>query len=818
MLNRFKSLKNNSGGYILVYVILLMGFITIMFAGTAMALNSRNAVSNKTLSKQQLQVTAQSALKTIVDEFESNAELKSRLKEYAEGNQKANFELTNDTGVNDDIEVQISKESEGKARITVTASNDNNSISTAFAIIDYTVPPKGESAGIIDNLIVAYMPAGMENGGSKTMADGGSDTLLKNSFEGTVIVNNKNGLFRTKGSSYENLIVRGDIESLDFNIKGFKDEDGNPKGALASLDGKVTFANQGQVVGDSFNYIYGGNGIKINRTDNFVWDAANMGFYSGDGGEVYFDSVTGKIGGVYSGGKVTIKAKDNHPLEIHGDVVTTKDIEIGEESPSNQRKATNKIFGKIIGGEDITLRGCLEVDGNISAVANITDNGNVFIKANNILAGRSVDLNGIYELNTNNVLSGANFRKGDNDSKWSDYTKGNSGGKYAKLELSTLENKRTAIANSIVATKEIKDRKVASEAVGKIVDIESTNFDNVFMSLNNTWREDIYRVERGADSKGVINLAVALNSSDLAKGTYSDKFVKERDGNLYFKTNDGYNVSHFDEFTYRKGSYVINNEIKNVYDKVNKAFREAIPLNSNGKDVVPEVIIPTTLCSSYARVEYDGSALYVKGSGYMRVEGNGHNTSKITAVDNNTSEVVTIELNKGADVCFDTISGNHYDVLLGTKPIEELNAGKIESEDITFAWNIAVNQPEENMGYVRFFVPDNAKLTLMSGVVKNTGSNCIPEVYFMTNSNKSITVGHGNGGYYLTGFVIAPHSYINFNRADRDRFNKAFEGLMLCGNVCMPYGDTSARFVYYKPLTYENALTTDVFADVEEEA
>jgi hypothetical protein len=113
------------------------------------------------------------------------------------------------------------------------------------------------------------------------------------------------------------------------------------------------------------------------------------------------------------------------------------------------------------------------------------------------------------------------------------------------------------------------------------------------------------------------------------------------------------------------------------------------------------------------------------------------------------------------------------------------------------------------MGYVRIFIDENCNLDLQGygKGVKNINGNTLPEVYFFSNGEKVIRA----SSYLLKGYVIIPKGFVSLgNAAVETATNKVFEGFIICGNVYMPDGD-GKRLVYHKPLTYEEALTSDIY-------
>ncbi len=805
MLNRFKSLKNNSSGYIMVYVMLLMGFITILFAGTAMALNNRTRIASRALDKQQLQITAQSALGTIVDEFENNADLKAKLQAYAEGSQSAKFELSNETGIDDDIEVKITKEpgQEGKARITVTASNASGSISSAFALIDYTLAPQGESSGVVDNLIVAY---NLKDAPYSQYALGSNEGIYNQVLDGRVIVNNKNSgkTLTAKGATFSALIANGDIQLMDNEIRGVEGGDG----IIASLDGSILFHNRGRIVDDSIKTVAAKKDITV-RNDNFYWNSPGLDFITGNGGDITFNDITGEIGNIISGGDISLTSKDNNPLTINGDILSKNSIKLNE-----QHKVATVITGDVISGEDLEMQGMYKIGKNIAAVANIkASKGTTSIEltSGGIYAGRDANFNSIRNLFVNgDILCGANYRNGDGGSTKNNYLNNKNRG---SLTFANGNSKDVKVSGNIVVNSSTNIKNDNNITTAKVYELNGRNaasFSSRFNAANSAWRGLIKRVEKGGvTTEGYIDLAVALTDSEAASGNKLDSFTLTNDAKAYYVNSEGTAVSHSLGFTVNDSKYILRQEIaemlggvKNSYTgertqgRAAKIFEEAIP---DAEDA-PDVTIPEWLKYTYATVSKDGSDVNVINGGYIKVNG-----YTITAKDS-SGQVANIQLNWGDRFVFDTTAGKTYDIMLGNADVEN----SANSGDVSFPWSICVNQPKENMGFVRIFLGDNTNLYLNNGgEIVNIGSaaDCIPEVYFFSNGCKTIKADN----YTLTGYMIIPNGLVDlFNGGVQRGTNKVFEGIMLCGNVGMPQRQDRV-LKYYKPLMYQTAITSDVF-------
>lgn len=814
MLKFLKKMKNNNGGYVLVYVVLLVGFVTILFAGMSMALDGRTKMTSNSVSSQQLQVTAQSALNTIVDEFENNAPLKAKLAEYVQGNgQTAEFELTRDTGITDDITVKITKgEGENKARIEVEARNrtSKNMVSMAYAIVDYGEPPKGESAGVVDNLIVAFLPQNtLQSGAGQNTLCVSGDQFYKKRLEGKIVVNNYGKpqvVINNAGANncaIESIIASGDIQVKDGNIWA-ADEDAD--GKIVSTNGAVTLSNQAAVKGKGINLIAGRNGYR-QQTDNFTWENPDVNIITGDKGDVEIKALVGEIGSITSGGKMSITHKETDNLTINGDVIGTKDI-TWKKTGNNNLITTVK--GDILCGEDLKLNvnNHMKVTGDVAAVGSINGgNESSWLELNGVYAGRKIEIKNLNQFVASSLLSGANYRNGDGDKTKNSYISDvtNKGG-------ITLKGSNINISRAVV-----------NDASGSAdIDISDKNriykrgtsggFDEKFFSANSTWRNLMLKVEKGSDSNGFVNIAVALQPSEVNPADKLAAFTNAMEpSGGYYATKDGTLVSHHSKYTVGSTN-VLDSKIKSQFANLDEEFKQSVP----DMEKTPDVVIPQSLKTTWARVTYNGrDEVVINAGGYVQVNcSNCGDNLKMTALDNNTLEVVTFEFNRGADVVFDTTNGKSYDLLVGTRPIEEYENN---TDTCYFPFDINVNQPKENPGFVRFFVPDGEKFwaAVDGGAtcdIKNIGESAaegaIPEVYLFYNGTNSLTF----KGRYLRGFIVAPHCIVNFQDTPVDwATNKSFEGLIICGNISVANNADGARMVYYKPLTYERAFTTDIY-------
>lgn len=804
MLKSLKRLKNNRGGYVLVYVILLMGFITILFAGMATMLNGRAKMAGHNVSSQQLQLTAQSALGTIVDEFENNAELKAKLAEYVQGSgQTAQFELTNDTGITDDITVKITKAEgeENKARIQVEARNEanTNSVSIAYAIVDYSEPPKGESAGVVDNLIVAFMPEGTYSGDTK---------INRKQLLGKAIFNNygKNEIVfenTESGIALGSVITSGDVHFASGKYVPMSED---ADGKIASIGGKVIIDGQARMTDKSVNLIAAKKGYE-QRTNNHKWENPELKIVTGDGGNVNIQALVGEIGSIVSGGKMEIKHWETDNLTINGDVIGTKDVSFVKSGDNNK---LTTIKGNLISGEDLDLKvnNRTTVIGDIAAVGSIEGgNESSWITAANVYAGRDIEFEHLNSFDTANLLSGANYRNGDGDNTKNSYVTKSSNEGGITLRGSNIKFAR-AIINDADGEKNIDNPTGTIYKRG-----ENSDFEDKFFSVNGSWRNLMFQVERGADSKGYVNLATALRPSEVNAADKLEAFTNTMEpAGGYYVNKDGTYVSHHSKYTVDKSKYVLNSTIKSTFDEFEEEFKQSIPDMTK----TPDVVIPDSLKTRWARVTCNGSdEVVINEGGYIQVTcWNTGGNLKLTAIDSNSGEIATFDLNCGADVVFDTTNGKSYDMLVGTKPIEEyaLNTGTCY-----FPFDIHVNQPKVNPGFVRFFIPEEQTFWLgvdggANCMIKNIGDSAedgiIPEIYWLYNGTKDLKL----KGRMARGFIIAPHCVIDFDLAYHDWVeNKLFEGLMICGNIRTPGNMECAKLVYYKPLTHEKALTTDIY-------
>jgi hypothetical protein len=203
--------------------------------------------------------------------------------------------------------------------------------------------------------------------------------------------------------------------------------------------------------------------------------------------------------------------------------------------------------------------------------------------------------------------------------------------------------------------------------------------------------------------------------------------------------------------------------------------------------------------------------LEIISSGYIKINNQNNvaresSANSITAY-NEAGEKTDFPVWQYDSLLFDTTDNKSYDVAFGTEEAgipTPTNGG-----NVNLPFNINVNQPDENMGYVRIFIDENCNLDLQGydKGVKNINGNTLPEVYFFSNGEKTIRA----NSYSLRGYVIIPKGFVSIgNAAVEKATNKVFEGFIICGNVYLPDGG-GRRLVYHKPLTYEEALTSDIY-------
>jgi hypothetical protein len=392
----------------MVYVIMLMVFVTVLFAGTAAAFNARTKVTATTLEKQQLQLTAQSALNAVKDEFLSNEELWNNLERYAKGNQSASFTLSENTGITDDVTVKITHEGGTKARITVTASNDSGSISSAFAVLDWGEDaPAVQSAGVTDNLLVVFMPDKLGDSGDgngKLTVDAG---LQNKSIEGNILYNNygTNELKVTGPKAVGSIYTTGNIFFNMFQANALSEDAGSK---IVSLYGKINTNNQFRL-SKGFDLLAARYGYR-HMTDDSGWDNPNLTIVTGVGSDFTMDNmaITGNFGNIISGGKTDIYVKTGLPFSINS-IKSLGDVKFKEENGS-----ATTIKNDFISGGDINFkisRGSVDVK-NLAAMGSITGGGqngtsNMELNASNIYAGNGISLDYLNKLITNGLLSKA---------------------------------------------------------------------------------------------------------------------------------------------------------------------------------------------------------------------------------------------------------------------------------------------------------------------------------------------------------------------------------------------------------------------------
>jgi hypothetical protein len=684
----------------MVYVVMLMVFVTVLFAGTAAALNRREVIADKTLEKQQLQLTAQSALNAVKSEFLSNEELWNHLEQYAKGNQSANFTLTENTGITDEVTVKVTHEGGTKARLTVTASNDGGSISSAFTVLDWGEDaPTAEAAGVTDNLIVAFWPDGIRTEGDKILGSNPS-TLERLNIEGNVIVNNYNkDRLTVKGpSSIGSIYASGNMYFTDFTT-GSINEDADSK--IVSVYGNIESNNHFSLP-KGFSLLAARYGYK-HMTDGTPWDNPELKIVTGIGSdfEMNNNAICGTFGAILSGGNANVRLKDGMNLTADS-VEALNNITWFERGGSN-----TTINDSLISGGDIQLgiNGATMDAKNIVAYKNITGNDyeGLNLDATYMYAGNSISLRNISRL--------------------------------VALGMRTGNTEPTL-----------------SQNWGATVNVRNGSFDY----------------------QGLLNEVVSTDS---------------RKSNL-------------------------EREIEKTFTDAENEFSKSIPdINQ-----VPTITIPGRAGlvyktvqeyangTGYATLRADGNNLEVISDGYIRVAPNG-NDARAYVAQNEAGEVVEFAANDYRNLVFD-ITNESRNIALGTAGAENgfVTDG---NTDINLQLSICVQQDAEYKNYVRIFADENCNLNLGRGEVKNlTDSDVIPELYFLSNGYKAIrTFDKGGSGYYLTGYIVAPKCMINFkNCLTHDK--KAFEGIIICGNISMPAVD-NGRLVYHQPTS--NGITEDVY-------
>lgn len=909
MIRGLKKLKNNDSGYVLIYVVLLIGFITVLFAGTALALQSRTKVESKTLSDRQLQITAQSALNTIIDQFESDAELKKKLKDYAKNNETATFAMEGSKAVDDGIEVKITDEKDktNTARITVTATDKNGQKSTTFGFVKYDEP--AESTGIVDNLIVAYRayeddPAvfgGTEN--TNILAD--EHAVKYTDFDGNVIINTKPpkaadsdeepeiGTIWINECRFTNLITNSNINFSMAPVYGYteRDENGDPvlnddstekrgTGQIVSTEGGISFGKYAYLADDNFDVVAAKKDITSSLSYG-EWKGENTKLMTSNGGNIELDSVYGTFGDIISGKSITLNS-DN--IDIMGNVLSKNDITIDGDA---------YISGNLVSGENLTLNDEYSVGGNIAAVSKIEGSAD-YIEAQKggIYAGRNISLPSLkYLFIKDDIFAGGNYSYGDNRdyTKDVDYTatgrgsislgtvKENNGkGKGKKSDSNGTDkgtdsdngwhwgwyknknkdddSSRYQIGGNVIINN--PDTALVTNGIPSSKTIYTPNSgnyysDTIFWGTNSRWRSLLKSVEKGGLSSvdknnagqildGDADIAVAITDQETAAGTEAS-FTLEDSPKKYYRMGTenkekGVAVSHNLYYIVDDGQYILRKVAKMLGGPVdsynadnttegsaNLMFNSVIPDTNN----MPTVTIPSSLSTTAATIVQDGENVKVVGSGYLRVYTDEHGYSTLAGRDE-TAQPVAYTLAGGRDVVFDTKLGKSYDVLLGSVPMEECGTNGSSAGDVYFPWNIVLDQPEDDPGYVRIFLGDNTTLQLSgyySGISGYLGekktnytycsdSDAVPELYIFSNGSKRILVDK----YCLSGYIIAPNALVDFYGTSywkTDYYNPylpkyAFEGVMLCGTIRTPYY-SGHTFKYHRPLTHEKAITSEVF-------
>ncbi len=278
---------------------------------------------------------------------------------------------------------------------------------------------------------------------------------------------------------------------------------------------------------------------------------------------------------------------------------------------------------------------------------------------------------------------------------------------------------------------------------------------------------------------------------------------------------------------------------------------------------IPPIVVDRVsqpLSATYATIQEISDTEYaVISGGRMELAGDYGSTQKIRA--NYVGEgIATKEISSDAKLTFDNTSASYtiyltnidgynegnwlyfpWDIEVSYTPVPYATARTddyTDSDGIT--WKAA---GDENS--VAFILGTDDKIWFYGGEVsspagnditakleyvqkKNSDGTCeyaireyttMPEVYFLSpresesqelNQNTDPAFRFDND-YYFKGFIVAPRTYVSFERVSRSAGEEVFKGIIMAKDIVFDPGNTSTVYSHYFPLSYNNVLNEDNF-------
>lgn len=121
----------------------------------------------------------------------------------------------------------------------------------------------------------------------------------------------------------------------------------------------------------------------------------------------------------------------------------------------------------------------------------------------------------------------------------------------------------------------------------------------------------------------------------------------------------------------------------------------------------------------------------------------------------------------------------------------------------------------------------NTSCKLEYVVKKNSDNTCeyavreyeaMPEVYFLSPRESYSQNGNQNqdpvfrfDNYFFKGFLVAPRSYVDFERMNCGNNTEIFRGTVMAKDIVLDAGNTGTKYNYYFPLSYNKVLNGDNF-------
>lgn len=370
------------------------------------------------------------------------------------------------------------------------------------------------------------------------------------------------------------------------------------------------------------------------------------------------------------------------------------------------------------------------------------------------------------------------------------------------------------------------------------------------------------------------NLLYATNKVKTLRSAVGDKYATIDGNNWYIKGVDGnreINVSGDLTFANDDSKLMLRTEvcdwIGGPVDSYNtQSFSEGAIMTLYN-DAISKYGIPPTVTDrvsqpssgAYATIQKVSDTEYqVLYGGRMELAGDygSNQTVKANFVGKGIGEC---EISNDAKFVFNNISTSYLIYLTNIQ-------GKNENNWIYFPWDIEVKYKpvpystagtedyvdeagitwkaagEENS--VAFFVGKENKVWFTNGrvigdavgdthckleyvVKKNSDNSCeyavreyesMPEVYFLSPRESYSQNGNQNqdpvfrfDNYFFKGFLVAPRSYVDFERMYCGNGTEIFRGTVMAKDIVLDAGNTGTNYNYYFPLSYNRVLNGDNF-------